>query len=100
MTVEWVTESIRTEYEDFEEMISIQCDHLEYNTGLKSKAMFERMFRQEATLDRDSPKILEKIIPIWTTYLSERDRATGQLVEAGTLATMIGIVRARCCQRT
>ena len=63
MTGKWRSGNNRAHYEHLEDVISMQRSRIPYNTGLKSKAVFERMFGREATLDWQSLTDFEKDYP-------------------------------------
>ena len=63
MMGKWHCKSIRTEYEHLEDVIDMQRHDIPYRTGLASKAVFERIFGQEATLDCQSFEGFEREWP-------------------------------------
>ena len=63
MTDKWSSRSIPTEFEHLEDLISMQRSYLVYNTGLASKAVFERMYGQEAILEWESFQNFEHDYP-------------------------------------
>ena len=63
MTGKWSNGSIREDYEDLEDLIKLRRSCIEFHTAKKSKAVFERMFGQVATLDWQSLKNFENDYP-------------------------------------